>query len=194
MTGAVAAAEFGLFDGTWPPLFIEIELTIPLPWMHFRPASMTSHLDESSMMGTREMSGSEAIRLRNGPSRRRSQHRLVHVDVDHLGAVLDLLAGHRQRVVKRPFEDHAGEGARAGDVGAFADVDEKRAGADVEGFRPDSAGAVPGSEAARYDRQPGRRWRGCGRGGAAAAADDIEPMPVRAQRLDPSANMSGSSS
>src|SRR5574343_644899 len=47
------------------PSFMEMELTTPLPWMHLRPASMTLHLDESSMMGTREMSGSEAISLRN---------------------------------------------------------------------------------------------------------------------------------
>jgi hypothetical protein len=38
---------------------------MPLPWMHLRPASMTSHFDESIMIGTREMSGSEAISLRN---------------------------------------------------------------------------------------------------------------------------------
>ena len=41
-----------------------IELTMPLPWMRFRPASMIGHLEESIMMGTREMSGSLAIRLR----------------------------------------------------------------------------------------------------------------------------------
>ncbi|MDT4874424.1 hypothetical protein D3C80_893130 [compost metagenome] len=43
---------------------MEMELTMPLPWMHFRPASITSHLEESIMIGTREMSGSPAIRLR----------------------------------------------------------------------------------------------------------------------------------
>jgi len=41
-----------------------IELTMPLPWMHCRPASITAHLDESTMIGTRAMSGSEAIRFR----------------------------------------------------------------------------------------------------------------------------------
>ncbi len=46
------------------PSFIEIELTIGLPWTHFRPASMTSHLEESTISGTRQMSGSEAISLR----------------------------------------------------------------------------------------------------------------------------------
>ena len=41
-----------------------IELTIGLPETHFRPASITSHLDESIMTGTRLMSGSDVISLR----------------------------------------------------------------------------------------------------------------------------------
>ena len=40
------------------------ELTMALPCTHFSPASITSHLLESIMIGTREMSGSVAIRLR----------------------------------------------------------------------------------------------------------------------------------
>ena len=42
-----------------------IELTIGLPCTHLRPASITDHLELSIMIGTRAMSGSEAIRLRN---------------------------------------------------------------------------------------------------------------------------------
>ena len=42
-----------------------IEFTTHLPWQHFRPASMTSQRDESIMIGTRAISGSPAIRLRN---------------------------------------------------------------------------------------------------------------------------------
>ena len=37
---------------------------MPLPWMHFRPASITLHFDESIMIGTRAISGSLAIRFR----------------------------------------------------------------------------------------------------------------------------------
>ena len=37
---------------------------MPLPWLHFRPDSMTSHFDESTITGTLAMSGSEAMRLR----------------------------------------------------------------------------------------------------------------------------------
>ncbi len=44
---------------------MEIELTIGLPWTHLRPASMTSHLDESTITGTRLMSGSPATSFRN---------------------------------------------------------------------------------------------------------------------------------
>ena len=42
-----------------------IELTTHLPCTHFRPASITFHLEESIMTGTREMSGSAATRFRN---------------------------------------------------------------------------------------------------------------------------------
>ena len=41
-----------------------MEFTTDLPCTHFRPASMTDHFEESIMIGTREMSGSAAMRLR----------------------------------------------------------------------------------------------------------------------------------
>ena len=47
------------------PSFMLIELTIGLPETHFSPASITSHLDESIIKGTRAMSGSAAISFRN---------------------------------------------------------------------------------------------------------------------------------
>jgi hypothetical protein len=40
--GAVAAAQLGLAQEFSSPSFIEIELTMPLPCTHFRPASITS--------------------------------------------------------------------------------------------------------------------------------------------------------
>jgi hypothetical protein len=40
-----------------------MELTMPLPWRHLRPASMTSHFEESTMMGTGDV-GLAARRLR----------------------------------------------------------------------------------------------------------------------------------
>ena len=52
-----------------------------LPGMHFSPASITVHLEESTVMGTRAMSGSEAIRLRNRTSGLLGiEHALIHVD------------------------------------------------------------------------------------------------------------------
>ena len=47
------------------PSFNEIELTIPFPWIHFRPATMISHLELSIIIGTRAISGSEAMRFKN---------------------------------------------------------------------------------------------------------------------------------
>ncbi len=52
------------------------------------------------------------------------QHGLVHVDVDDLGAVLDLLAADGQCLLILTFENEPLEPGRAGDVGPFADVDE----------------------------------------------------------------------
>ena len=46
------------------PSFMEIEFTIGLPCTTLRPASITSNFEESIIIGTRLMSGSEAISLR----------------------------------------------------------------------------------------------------------------------------------
>ena len=87
---------------------------------------------------------------------------LVHVDVDDLRAVLDLVARDRQRrgVVARG--DQLAELGRAGDVGAFADVDERE-------FRGERERLEPGER--RNGRSPDRarglaarrppRWRMC---------------------------------
>ena len=65
-----AAAPYFLTRRAWrrnsaSPSFMLIELTMPLPCRHLRPASITLHLEESIITGTREMSGSEDTRLRN---------------------------------------------------------------------------------------------------------------------------------
>jgi hypothetical protein len=57
---------------------------------------MTDHLDESIITGTRAMSGSAAIRFRKRVMACDAvEQALVHVDVDDLGAVLDLLRATR---------------------------------------------------------------------------------------------------
>jgi hypothetical protein len=43
----------------------EIEFTTPLPCTQRSPASITENFDESTMIGTREMSGSDATRRMN---------------------------------------------------------------------------------------------------------------------------------
>ena len=104
---------------------------MPLPCTHCRPASITSHFELSIMIGTRAISGSPAIRLQEADHRRlRVEHRLVHVDVDDLRAVLDLLARDAERFLELAVQDQPRERLRAGDVGALADVDEQRALAD----------------------------------------------------------------
>ena len=94
--------------------------------------------------------------------RLRVEHGLVHVDVDHLRAVLDLLARDGQRVVVAAFEDHAGEGLRAGDVGALADVHEQAVVADVEGFEAGQAQLPLPLAGWCAGRRPAAlaRWRG----------------------------------
>jgi hypothetical protein len=75
-------------------------LTIGLPCTHFRPASITENFEESTITGTRAMSGSAATRLRKVDHRRFGiEQALVHVDVDDLRAVLDLVARDDERAV-----------------------------------------------------------------------------------------------
>ena len=47
------------------PSLSEMEFTTGLPCTHCSPASITSHLELSIMIGTRAISGSAAIRFRN---------------------------------------------------------------------------------------------------------------------------------
>ncbi len=54
---------------------------------------------------------------------------LVHVDVDDLRAVGDLIARHGERAGIVARRDELAEFGRAGDVGALADVDEGDVGA-----------------------------------------------------------------
>ena len=72
----------------------------------------------------------------------RVEQRLVHVDVDHLGAAVDLLAGDLDGLAVAAVADQPGEGARAGDVGPLADVDEERVRADVERLQAAEAGCA----------------------------------------------------
>ena len=77
-----------------------IELTMHLPCKHLRPDSIIVHFDESIMTGTREMSGSLAIKFKKGDhGRLRIEHPIVHVDVDDLGATIDLVLRNGERLL-----------------------------------------------------------------------------------------------
>jgi hypothetical protein len=85
---------------------------------------MTENFDESIITGTRAISGSDEIEKR--------RHRffgieqaLVHIDVDDLRAVLDLIARYRERRSKVTAGDQFAKARRAGHVGAFADIYER---------------------------------------------------------------------
>jgi hypothetical protein len=87
-------------------------------------------------------------------------------------------------VVVAAFEDHAGEGFRAGDVGALADIDEQAVGADVAGLESREAQAMVGAGGSSLWRG-GRPSSAAGDGadvigrGAAAAAGDVDQARVR---------------
>ena len=101
---------------------------------------------------------------------------LVHIDVDDLRAVLDLVARHRERGRIIAGGDELAEAGRAGDVGALADIDEGN-------LRRQRKSLEPGEPQPRRDFGDGaRRLAGDGAGDgadvlrrrAAAAADDID--------------------
>jgi hypothetical protein len=81
---------------------------------------MTSHFELSIITGTRAMSGSAAISHRLD----RVEQAFVHVYVDDLRAVLDLLARDLYRLGVIAGENQLLERRRTGNIGAFADVDE----------------------------------------------------------------------
>ena len=68
------------------------------------------------------------------------KHPLVHVDVDDLGAVFHLIAGHIQSSVVILFLDQAQEALGAGHIGALAHIDE-------QGILADGAWLQPGQSA-----------------------------------------------
>ena len=101
---------------------------------------------------------------------------LVHVDVDDLRAVLDLLARHRQRRWIVAAGDQLAKSRRARNVGALADVDERDFRREHEGLEA----AEP--HLRRHRRRAARRLASHGfrdganvvRRRAAAAADDVD--------------------
>ena len=123
------------------PSFRLMELTMPLPCTHFRPASITDHLEESIMTGTRAMSGSPAIRLRNltmaacessMPSSMLTS--MICAPLATCWRAMSTAAGIVARL------DQLAELGRAGHVGALADIDEQAVG--IDGQRLQAAQAA----------------------------------------------------
>ncbi len=74
----------------------------------------------------------------------RIDHALVHVDVQDLGAVVDLLARHFDGFLVALFLDQLAELGAAGDVGALADVDEQQLRGDDQRLKAGQAGVAGG--------------------------------------------------
>ncbi len=175
---AVVAAHPGLGEElARSPSLIEIELTTGLPCTHSSPASITSNFDESIITGHAGDVGLGGDQVEERHHRlTRVEQTLVHVDVDHLGAVLDLVAGDVERLGEVAVLDQPAELGRAGDVGALADVDEGDVVGERERLEPREL-----QRASPLGRSPGGlagdgvddRGDVVGRG-AAAAADDVD--------------------
>ncbi len=100
----------------------------------------------------------------------------VHVDVDYLGAVLDLIARDRQRGRVVAGGDELAEARGPRDIGALADIHERNGRRERERLEPGKAQAL------RRIGRPSRRLAAHGMGDgadmigrrAAAAADDVD--------------------
>ena len=112
-----------------------------------------------------------------GHGGRRVEQALVHVHVEHLGTVVDLLAGDLDGAVVVPGGDETGEAPRTGDVRPLAHVDEAAARRrDLQRLEPRQA------ERGRHGGGDPRRQAGDSRGDRrdmsrrrpAAAADDVD--------------------
>ena len=143
------------------------------------------------MTGTAAMSGS-APEPAQEPGHRgvAVEHRLVHVHVEHHGAVGDLVAGDRDRLVLARRGRRPGRVAisranwrEPGDVGPLADVDEeRRRAAGSRAARARTGGSrrrAPGSRAGRGPRRPPRS-RPCGRAWSRSSEPATLSRPARA--------------
>ncbi len=91
---SIAMNQCGLLEKFgFSPSFRLMLLTTGLPWIFFNPISRISHFELSTIIGTFEISGSDATRsqkLLHGSLG--VEHAFVHIDVDDLGSSLDLLS------------------------------------------------------------------------------------------------------
>ena len=175
--GAVAAHQFGVADEGVLALLERDRIDHRLALHAFQPG-----LDHREFRGIDHHRHARDIGL-GGDQIEERGHRLfgieqalVHIDVDDLRAVLDLIAGHRERGRIIAGGDELAESRRAGDVGALADIDERNLRRQREGFEA----GEPQPRRDLGDRARRLAGNGAGDGadvvgrGAAAAADDID--------------------
>ena len=63
------------------------------------------------------------------------EHRLIHIDVDDLGAVFDLLAGYFEGGVVIAFQHQSLKLGRAGNVSTLAHINEQAVGGNIGRFQ-----------------------------------------------------------
>ena len=108
------------------PSFSEIEFTTALPCRHLRPASITENFEEFDHHRHARDVGLGRDQIEEGHHGLLGiEQALVHVHVDDLRAVLDLVARDRERGRVVAGGDELAELGRAGDVGALAHIDER---------------------------------------------------------------------
>ena len=160
--GPVAPAEAGLPQELVLALLERDRVHDPLALELLQPG-----LDHRPFRAVDHDRGDRDVRLGSDPAqeaghrRRAVEHRLVHVHVDELGAVRDLLPGDVDRLVLGAGGNQPRELPGAGDVRPLADIDERVA-------RPAGSRAGQGRTAGSC-----RPARGSARGGRPATASAI---------------------
>ena len=134
--GAVAVDQFGLLDEVLLPLLEGDGVDDALALQAFE--SGLQHLplggvDHHRHLGDVRLAADQVQETHHAGLG--VQHGLVQVDVDDLGAVLHLLAGHTQGGLVLLLHDQPLEAGGAGDVGALAHVQEQALGADIAGLQ-----------------------------------------------------------
>ena len=176
-----------------------IEFTTALPWtqLQARPRSPTTSTSRSSPARARCRAPLATSRRKRDIAASRVEHRLVHVHVDQLRAVLDLLAGDLDGLLEPVLEDQLRELARAGDVGPLADVDEELPGRDRPAARGRDSrvlGSISGGLPRRQARAPPRRSPGCAPASCRSSRRRCSPARRRRTRRARGAIVSGVSS
>src|SRR5580658_2167645 len=177
------------------PSLSEIEFTMLFPWTHFRPASSTLHFEESIITGTRDISGSAAIRFRNltivGSPSMSASSTLMSMTLAPLSTCWRAMARHASQSPDLRALANLGEPVMFVRSPITMNCEAEGRGALVIGRRPASGDDEPLEAAqahggrvalrpARGERAHGRRDGGYVRGcRPAASADHVDPAVLR---------------